>query len=52
MVQFKDITIRELPPTANAPTWESLGGVKAALKKVRPKKTKKKNKGKPSEKNP
>ena len=52
MVQFKDVTIRELPPTANAPTWESLGGVKAALKKVRPKKTKKKNRGKPSEKNP
>ncbi|YCM46953.1 PVC-type heme-binding CxxCH protein (plasmid) [Verrucomicrobiaceae bacterium 227] len=35
MVQFKEITIRELPPTAGAPTWESLGGVQAALQKVK-----------------
>ena len=35
MVQFKDVTIRELPPTPDAPTWESLGGVEAALEKVK-----------------
>ncbi|MEP4079445.1 PVC-type heme-binding CxxCH protein [Haloferula sp.] len=35
MVQFKDVTIRELPPTPGAPTWESLGGVQEALKKVK-----------------
>ncbi len=35
-VQFKDVTIRELPPTPGAPTWASLGGVEAALKKVKP----------------
>ena len=46
MVQFKDVTIRELPPTTNAPTWESLGGAKAALKKVLPKKPNKKTKRK------
>ena len=34
MVQFKDVTIRELPPTPAAPTWESLGGAEAALEKV------------------
>jgi putative membrane-bound dehydrogenase-like protein len=34
LVQFKDITIRELPSTPNAPTWESLGGVVAAQKKA------------------
>ena len=33
-VQFKDITIKELPPTSGAPTWESLGGAEAALAKV------------------
>ena len=33
-VQFKDVTISELPPTPGAPTWESLGGVEEALKKV------------------
>ena len=37
MVQFKDVKIRELPPTPGAPTWESLGGVEAALAKVKPK---------------
>ena len=47
MVQFKDITIRELPPTPGAPTWESLGGVEAALKKVTPApKARSKGKGK------
>lgn len=38
MVQFKDVTLRELPPTPNAPTWKSLGGVEAAIAKVAPKK--------------
>ncbi|HEY8748074.1 MAG TPA: DUF1080 domain-containing protein, partial [Tepidisphaeraceae bacterium] len=28
VVYFKDITIEELPPTADAPTWEKLGGYK------------------------
>ncbi|MFK7911456.1 MAG: DUF1080 domain-containing protein [Akkermansiaceae bacterium] len=37
MVQFKDVKIRELPPTPEATTWESLGGAEAALKKVVPK---------------
>ncbi len=36
LVQVKDISIVELPPTPGAATWESLGGVEAALKKVRP----------------
>lgn len=36
LVQVKDATIEELPPTPNAPTWESLGGVEAARKKVAP----------------
>lgn len=35
MVQFKDVTIKELPPTTGAPTWESLGGTAAALAKVK-----------------
>jgi len=38
MVQFKDVSIIELPATPNSPTWESLGGVDAALAKVTPKK--------------
>ncbi|MDA8876469.1 DUF1080 domain-containing protein, partial [Akkermansiaceae bacterium] len=39
VVQFKDITIRELPTTPGAPTWESLGGIQTALNKVtKPKK--------------
>ncbi|MFO1486157.1 MAG: PVC-type heme-binding CxxCH protein [Verrucomicrobiaceae bacterium] len=36
LVQVKDVTIEELPPTPNAPTWESLGGVDAARKLVAP----------------
>ena len=32
LVQIKDITLRELPATPDAPTWDSLGGVKEALK--------------------
>ena len=35
-VEFQDVTIRELPPTPGAPTWESLGGAEAALKLVKP----------------
>ena len=47
VVQFKDITVRELPPTADAPTWESLGGIKEALAKVKkPKRKKTKSKAK------
>jgi putative membrane-bound dehydrogenase-like protein len=36
MVQVKEVTIEELPPTPNAPTWEKLGGVEAARAKVAP----------------
>jgi putative membrane-bound dehydrogenase-like protein len=36
LVQVKDVSITELPATANAPTWESLGGVEAAISKVAP----------------
>ncbi|MGI9243827.1 MAG: PVC-type heme-binding CxxCH protein [Verrucomicrobiales bacterium] len=36
LVQFKDVSIVELPPTTGAPTWESLGGLEAALKKALP----------------
>ncbi|MDP4997112.1 MAG: DUF1080 domain-containing protein, partial [Akkermansiaceae bacterium] len=36
LVQFKDITVEELPPTPDAPTWESLGGVEEAIKLVKP----------------
>ena len=46
MVQVKDIQIRELPPTADAPTWESLGGTQAALAKVKTKKPRRKAKSK------
>ncbi|MEC5126178.1 DUF1080 domain-containing protein [Verrucomicrobiales bacterium BCK34] len=46
MVQFKDVTIRELPPTEDAPTWESLGGTEAALAKVKIKRTPRKKKAK------
>ncbi|MFK7850961.1 MAG: PVC-type heme-binding CxxCH protein [Akkermansiaceae bacterium] len=42
MVEFKDISVTELPPTPNAPTWESLGGVKEAVKKAKPAPRKKK----------
>jgi len=34
LVQVKDVTIEELPATPGAPTWESLGGVEAAKRKV------------------
>ena len=36
LVQMKDVTIEELPPTPNAPTWEKLGGVEGARAKVAP----------------
>ena len=36
LVQVKDVTIEELPPTPGVPTWESLGGVEAARKLVAP----------------
>ncbi len=36
LVQVKDVTIEELAPTPNAPTWQSLGGVDEARKKVAP----------------
>jgi hypothetical protein len=36
LVQFKDMTIKALPATDGAPTWESLGGVKAATEAVKP----------------
>lgn len=36
LVQVKDVAIVELPPTPNAPTWESLGGLEAALEKAPP----------------
>ncbi len=36
LVQVKDVTIEELPPTPGAPSWESLGGVEEARKKVAP----------------
>ena len=47
LVQFKDVSIIELPPTPDAPTWESLGGVAEALKKARPAPRKPKPAGKP-----
>ena len=46
MVQFKEVMIRELPATTDAPTWESLGGTKAALAKVKPTKKPRKKKRK------
>ena len=49
MVQFKDVSIRELPQTPGAPTWESLGGVTEALKKVKkPRKPAARKKAKPA----
>ena len=36
LVQVKDVTVEELPPTEGAPTWDSLGGVEAAIKLVKP----------------
>lgn len=36
LVEAKEISVEELPPGPDAPTWESLGGVKEALKKAAP----------------
>jgi len=36
IVQVKDVFIEELPPTPNAPTWESLGGVDGQRAKLKP----------------
>jgi len=36
LVQVKDATIEELPPTPNAPTWEKLGGVEGVRAKLAP----------------
>jgi putative membrane-bound dehydrogenase-like protein len=36
LVQVKDVFIEELPPTPNAPTWESLGGVDGQRAKLKP----------------
>jgi len=35
IVEFKDITIKELPATPGTPTWESLGGPEKALQLVK-----------------
>ncbi len=37
LVQVKDITIEELPPTPGAPTWESIGGLEGMKAKLPPK---------------
>ncbi|MCB1212103.1 MAG: DUF1080 domain-containing protein, partial [Verrucomicrobiales bacterium] len=47
LVQVKDVTIEELPATPNSPTWESLGGVDEARKKVAPAPKKQANAAKP-----
>ena len=39
LVQVKDVTVEELPPTPNAPTWAKLGGVEAAAGKTQPPKS-------------
>ena len=53
LVQVKDVSIVELPPSPGAPTWESLGGLEAALKKAppAPKKRNPKAKGTPQARN-
>ncbi len=37
LVEFKDVSIVELPSTPGSATWKSLGGLEAALKKAPPK---------------
>lgn len=37
LVQVKDLTIEELPPTPGAPTWESIGGLEGMKAKLPPK---------------
>ena len=41
LVQVKDVTIEELPPTPNAPTWKSIGGLEGMKAKLpaKPKQT-------------
>ncbi|MFN0075860.1 MAG: PVC-type heme-binding CxxCH protein [Prosthecobacter sp.] len=36
LAQVKDVTIEELPATPDAPTWEKLGGIEAALQLAAP----------------
>ena len=40
LVQVKDVSIVELPATADAPTWQSLGGLEKALEQAPPAKKK------------
>lgn len=37
LVQFKDVTIEELPATPGAPTWKSIGGLEGMKAKLPPK---------------
>lgn len=37
LVQVKDVTIEELPPTPGSPTWESIGGLEGMKAKLPPK---------------
>lgn len=37
LVQVRDVTIQELPPTPNAPTWKKVGLPRAAKPKAQPK---------------
>jgi putative membrane-bound dehydrogenase-like protein len=37
LVQVKDVTIEELPPTPDAPTWKSIGGLEGMKAKLPPK---------------
>lgn len=37
LVQVKDVTIEELPPTPGAPTWKSIGGLEGMKAKLPPK---------------
>jgi len=37
LVQVKEVTIEELPPTLGAPTWESIGGLEGMKAKLPPK---------------
>jgi putative membrane-bound dehydrogenase-like protein len=37
LVQVKDITVEELPPTPSSPTWKSIGGLEGMKAKLPPK---------------
>jgi hypothetical protein len=39
LVQVKDVTVEELPPTPNVPTWKSIGGLEGMKAKLPPKPT-------------